>query len=97
VIALAQGANPQGIAVTADGTTALVAESGSGKVAVLNLAKFMVTTEIATGRAPRTSPGTTEAVVVNTDNDTVSILNLTNNTIQTTLTVGPRAGGGGNR
>jgi uncharacterized protein (TIGR03437 family) len=89
VIALAQGANPQGIAVTADGATALVAESGSGKVAVLNLTKFMVTTEIATGPdATHVAIGGTQAVVVNTDNDTVSILDLTNNTVQKTLTVG---------
>jgi uncharacterized protein (TIGR03437 family) len=89
VIALAEGANPQGIAVTADGTTALVAESGSGKVAVLNLATFMVTTEVATGAGPtHVAIGGTQAVVVNTDNDTVSILNLANNTVQKTLTVG---------
>src|SRR5262249_48009132 len=89
VIALARGANPQGIAVTADGTAALVAESGSGKVAVLNLTKFMVTTEIATGAgSTHVAIGGTQAVVVNTDNDTVNILNLTNNTVQQTLTVG---------
>jgi uncharacterized protein (TIGR03437 family) len=89
VIALAQGAGPQGIAVTADGTTALVAESGSGKVAVLNLTTFMVTTEVSTGAgSTHVAIGGTQAVVVNTDNDTVSILNLANNTVQQTLTVG---------
>ena len=89
VIALAQGAGPQGIAVTADGTKALVAESGSGKVAVLNLTTLMVTTEVATGAgSTHVAIGGTQAVVVNTDNDTVSLLNLTNNTVQQTLTVG---------
>ena len=89
VIALSQGASPQGIAVTADGATALVAESGSGKVAVLNLTKLMVATEIATGPGPtHVAIGGTQAVVVNGDNDTVSILNLTNNTVQKTLAVG---------
>jgi uncharacterized protein (TIGR03437 family) len=89
VIALAQGAGSQGIAVTADGTTALVAESGRGKVAVLNLTTFMVTTEVATGAgSTHVAIGGTQAVVVNTDNDTVSILNLANNTVQHTLTVG---------
>jgi YVTN family beta-propeller protein len=49
----------------------------------------MVTTEVATG------PGATcvaisgsQAVVVNGDNDTVSVVNLTNNTVQKTLDVG---------
>ena len=46
VIALPEGANPVGMAVTANGATALVAESGTGKVAVINLSTFMVTTEI---------------------------------------------------
>ena len=89
VIALPDGSNPVAIAVTADGSRAVVAESGSGKVAVLNLATFMVTTEIATGPGPvRLAIGSTQAVVVNGDNDTVSIVDLATNTVQKTLTVG---------
>jgi uncharacterized protein (TIGR03437 family) len=89
VIALPAGANPVGIAVTANGATAVVAEAGSGKAAILNLSTFMVTTEIATGPGPqRVGMSGTQAIVVNGDGDTVSIINLTTNTVQKTLTVG---------
>jgi uncharacterized protein (TIGR03437 family) len=89
VIALREGANPVGIAVTANGETAVVAESGTGKVAILNLTTFMVTTELATGLgATRVAISGSQAVVVNRDNDTVSIVNLTNNTVQKTINVG---------
>jgi uncharacterized protein (TIGR03437 family) len=89
VISLADGSAPVAVAVTANGATALVAESGTGKVAVIDLTKFMVTTEVATGPGPvRVAIAGAQAVVVNGDNDTVSILNLTNNTVEKTLTVG---------
>ena len=61
VITLPSGANPDGIAVNAAGTVAVVAESGTGKVAILNLANFTVTTEVAVGGGAaercRRSPG----------------------------------------
>ena len=89
VIALAQGANPVGIAVTLDGFTAVVAESGPGKAAIINLKTFVVTTELATGAgAQRVAIGGTKAVVVNGDNDTVSIIDLNTNTVVKTLSVG---------
>jgi uncharacterized protein (TIGR03437 family) len=89
VIALPQGADPVGIAVTANGTTAVVAESGTGKIAILNLTTFMVTTDVATGPgATRVAINGSQAVVVNPDNDTVSIVSLSNNTVQKTLNVG---------
>jgi uncharacterized protein (TIGR03437 family) len=89
VIALTQGANPDGIAVTANGATAVVAESGTGKVAILNLTTFAVTTELATGPgAIRVAIGGTQAIVVNGDNDTVTIVNLNGNTVQKTIAVG---------
>ena len=89
VIALPDGANPVGIAVTLNGATAVVAESGTGKAAILNLTTFMVTTEIATGPGPQNvGISGTQAVVVNGDNDTVSIINLATNTLQKTLTIG---------
>jgi len=89
VIALPEGANPVAIAVNPTGSTALVTESGTGKVAVLNLATFMLTTEIATGPGPvRLAISGSQAVVVNGDDDTISIINLANNTVQKTLTIG---------
>ena len=89
VIALPEGANPVGIAVTANGASAVVAESGTGKVAILNLTTYMVTTEVVTGPgATRVAINGSQAVVVNSDNDTVSIINLSSNTVQKTLNVG---------
>jgi uncharacterized protein (TIGR03437 family) len=89
VIALPTGANPQAIAVMSSGALALVAESGTGKVAVINLTTFMVIKEIATGPGPvRVAIGTTLAAVVNGDNDTVSIIDLSTNTLLKTLSVG---------
>ena len=89
VIALADGSNPVAVAVTANGSTALVAESGTGKVAVINLTTFMTTGEIATGPGPiRLALSNTQAVVVNGDNDTVTVIGLASNTVQKTLTVG---------
>src|SRR5262249_40938113 len=89
VIALPEGANPEGIAVTANGATAVVAEAGKGKVAIINLTTFMVVTEIVTGPGTtRVAISGTQAIAINSDNDTVSIINLTNNTVQKTLTVG---------
>jgi uncharacterized protein (TIGR03437 family) len=89
VIVLADGAHPSAIAVTADGATAVIAETGTGKVAVINLTTFVPIVEIATGPGPvRVAISGSQAVVVNADNDTVSIINLANDTVQKTLTVG---------
>ena len=89
VIALPDGAAPSAVTVTANGAAAYVAETGKDKVAVLDLAHFMVTAEISVGPGPvRVAVGGTQAVVVNGDNDTVSILDLTTNTVQKTLPVG---------
>src|SRR5215471_15210654 len=79
VIALAEGANPDAVAVMSNGALALVAESGTGKVAIINLTTFMVTKELVTGGGPvRVAIGTTQAVVVNGDDDTISIIDLSN-------------------
>src|SRR5262249_31885590 len=89
VIALAEGANPDAVAVMSNGALALVAESGTGKVAIINLTTFMVTKELVTGGGPvRVAIGTTQAVVVNGDDDTISIIDLSNSTVQKTLAVG---------
>jgi YVTN family beta-propeller protein len=89
VIALSDDSHPVAVAVTSDGATAVVTESGIGKVAVVNLSTFKVTTEIETGPGPiRVAISGSLAVVVNADNDTVSIVNLANNTVLKTLEVG---------
>jgi len=89
VISLADGANPDGIATTTDGTRAVVAESGRGKAAVIDLTSFTVVAELATGPgAVSVATGGTQAVVVNQDGDSVSIIDLASNTVQKTLAVG---------
>jgi uncharacterized protein (TIGR03437 family) len=89
VIVLAEGSNPDAIAVTPNGLTAIVTESGTGKAAVIDLTKFMVTTEIGTDSGPvRVAISGSQAIVVNTDSGTVSIINLSNDTVVKTVTVG---------
>jgi uncharacterized protein (TIGR03437 family) len=89
VIALRKGANPIGVAVTADGALAVVAESGTGTVAVVDLKTFTVKPEIAAGAgASRVAVVGTQAVVVNRDADTVTIVDLTAGTAIQTLPVG---------
>ena len=89
VITLPQGAAPSGIAVNAAGTLAVVAETGRGKAAILDLAKFTVVTEIATGGgAEGVAIAGTQAVVVNQDADSVSIIDLASSAVQKTLSVG---------
>jgi uncharacterized protein (TIGR03437 family) len=89
VIALPTGSKPEAIAVNAAGTIAVVAETGSGKVAILDLTRFLVTAQLATGPgALRVAIGGSAAVVVNQDNDTVSVVDLLSRTVQKTLAVG---------
>jgi trimeric autotransporter adhesin len=89
VIALAKGANPDGIAVNAAGTLAVVAEAGRGKAAIIDLKTFAVITEIATASGPtNVAVGGMQAVVVNEDSDSISILDLGSNSLQKTLAVG---------
>jgi YVTN family beta-propeller protein len=89
VITLPQGAAPSGVAVNATGTVAVVSETGRGKAAILDLAKFTVITEVTTGGgSAAVAIAGTQAVVVNQDADSVSIIDLGSNTVQKTLNVG---------
>jgi uncharacterized protein (TIGR03437 family) len=78
VIVLASGANPGGVAVNTSGTVAVVAETGRNKVAILDLAKFTVTAEVATGNGPvNVAIAGTQAIVVNADEDSATAVDLT--------------------
>jgi uncharacterized protein (TIGR03437 family) len=89
VIALPKGANPVGVAVTADGALAVVAESGTGKLAIIDLKSFTVKSEVAAGLgASSVAVAGTQAVVVNRDVDTVTIVDLATGTAQKTVAVG---------
>jgi len=89
VITLPEGSGPQGIAVNAAGTIAVVAEADSGKAAILDLTKFTVITEITTGMGPvAVAIAGTQAIVVNQESDSVSVIDLGTNTVKINLPVG---------
>ena len=77
-ITLADGAQPSAIGVTADGKTAVVAERGRGKAAIVDLVNYLVTAEVTVGGGPGSvAIFGSQAVVVNQDSDSVSIVSLT--------------------
>jgi uncharacterized protein (TIGR03437 family) len=89
VVTLPKGANPSGVAVNSAGTLAVVTETGLGKVAIVDLTKFTVTSEVATGNGPTAiAIAGTQAVVVNQDVDSVSVVDLTSAAVQKTIAVG---------
>jgi uncharacterized protein (TIGR03437 family) len=89
VITLPEGSGPSGVAVNAAGTIAVVAETGRGKAAILDLTKFKVITEVTTGGGSAgVAIAGTQAIVTNEDADSVSIIDLGSNTVQKTLNVG---------
>ena len=66
-----------------------MAERDSGKVAILDLAAFRVTAEVAAGSGPcSVAISGTQAVVVNEDSDSVTVVDLTSNTVLKTIPVG---------
>ena len=96
VITLPTGSKPQGIAVTANGATAVVAEAATGKAAILDLTHFKLVTEVVSGMgASRVAIGGTLALVVNAQADSVTVIDLTTNTLKQALAVGALAGGSG--
>jgi uncharacterized protein (TIGR03437 family) len=89
VLTLPDRANPVGIAVDADGTLAAIAESGAGKLAIINLKTYSVTKEVETGPGASSVAITgARAIVVNRDNDTVTIVDLSGATAPKNVTVG---------
>ncbi len=91
VITLPEGANPNAIAVDATGKTAVVAESGIGKTAILDLTNManVGITQLATDLGPNAAAiGGKQAVVVNGDVDSVSVIDLSAKTVQKTIPVG---------
>src|SRR5581483_9748954 len=80
VITLPDGAAPSAVAVDSTGKIAVVAESDLGKAAILNLTDLtkVTVTQLATDLGPiGVAIGGTQAVVVNGDVDSVSVIDLT--------------------
>ena len=77
VIALTEGSEPSAIAVNATGTIAVVAERSRNMVAIIDLATFMIKSEVKTGRSPvSVAISGNIAVVVNQDSDSVSFIDI---------------------
>jgi YVTN family beta-propeller protein len=75
------GSTPRAVAITPDGSTALVANSGSNSVSVINLATDMPASTIGVGAVPwdvAITPDGQTAFVANTGSGTVSPLTLSN-------------------
>ena len=90
-IALASGAQPFAIAVNDAGSQAVVAERGRAKVAVIDLARGVVITEIPVGGGPSAvAIDGDQVVVANEDTDTVSVLSLVLKQVLATVPVGPQ-------
>ena len=91
VITLPEGAGPNAIAVDSTGKIAVVAESDLGEAAILDLTDLTKVgiTQVTTGQGPNAvAIGGTQAVVVNGDVDSVSVLDLTGKTLLKTVAVG---------
>ncbi|HWZ33290.1 MAG TPA: IPT/TIG domain-containing protein [Bryobacteraceae bacterium] len=89
VISLPQGSEPVALAVNAAGATAVVAERKRGKVAILDLSSFQVSSEVTVGMGPvGVAISGNLAAVVNGDDDTVSIVNITAKTASAPIPVG---------
>ncbi|MER5428517.1 IPT/TIG domain-containing protein [Streptomyces sp. NPDC002588] len=88
------GAEPQGIALTPDGTRAYVANRASNTVSVIDTATSTVTHTIPTGAGPTFTAvgpdGTRAYVVLNTDG-AVSVIDTATNTVTADIPVGAGA------
>jgi uncharacterized protein (TIGR03437 family) len=94
-IALPAGAEPVAVAVYPAGKTAVVAERGRDKVAILDLTDFTVSGEVPLNFGAKTASGpmaiamlSNVALVLNADTDDVSVLNLTTKSVSGIVDVG---------
>ena len=88
-IALASGAQPFAIAANDSGSQAVVAERGRAKVAVLDLARGVVITEIPVGGGPSAvAIDGDQVLVANEDTDNVTVLSLVLKQVLGTVDVG---------
>jgi YVTN family beta-propeller protein len=83
------GSDPLGVAVTPDGSKALVTNQNSNTVSVIDTANNTVSHTLTVGSVPfGVAANNTTAYVANSGAGTVSPINLTNNTVGTAITVG---------
>ena len=80
------GQNPQGIALSPDGTRAIVANLGDNTIAAINVSSLSASSPISVGRQPQGvafTPDGTKALVANSGDQTLSIVNLSDRTSKT--------------
>jgi YVTN family beta-propeller protein len=85
------GTHPLGVAITPDGSTAYVANEGSGTVSVINTATNIVTGLVSVGSDPwgvAVTPNGAYAYVTNFGSNTVSVISTATNAVTTSITVG---------
>jgi uncharacterized protein (TIGR03437 family) len=88
-VALPTGAQPFALAVNSGGTQAVVAERGRAKVAVVDIGRGVVITEIPVDSGPGSVSLSGDTVLVaNQDSDTVSILSLVRKQVLGAVLVG---------
>jgi YVTN family beta-propeller protein len=93
--AVSVGTAPRGVALDRERNLAVVTNSGSNSVSVINTSTFGISGTLKVGTSPQgvaLSSLAGRAVVTNTDDDTVSIIDLDNIAVSTTVSVAPSSG-----
>jgi len=93
--AIPVGTSPRGIAIDRQRNLAVVTNSGSKTVSVINTSSLSVSGTLNVGTSPQgvaVSSVAGRAAVANTDDDTVSILDLDNIGVASTISVAPSSG-----
>ncbi len=91
-VALGAGRSPVAVAVTPDGRSAYIANSGNHTISVMDTATNTITATITlpTGAVPYSiaiTPDGTRAYVANSGNHTISVITTATNTITATITL----------
>jgi YVTN family beta-propeller protein len=93
--AIPVGTSPRGIALDRQRNLAVVTNSGSKTVSVINTSSMSISGTLTVGASPQgvaLSSVAGRAAVANTDDDTVSIIDLDNIAVATTVNVAPSSG-----
>jgi YVTN family beta-propeller protein len=94
--AIPVGTAPRGVAIDRQRHLAVVTNSGSNTVSVINLSSLSISGTLNVGNSPQgvaLSSVAGRAVVANTNDDTVSIIDLNNIAVSSRVSVAPAAGG----
>jgi YVTN family beta-propeller protein len=90
-ITLLRGDEPQELALTLDGQTLLVANSGSDSVSFIDTSSLVERARIAVGRRPRSlliDPTGKRAFVFNRLSNTISVIDISYHAVSSTITTG---------